>query len=120
MRGGQTCIVLMCICGCGLAQSSTASAGEVDLIIVAGQSNAVGFDTNSEKLRADSSDKKVLFWWRCGDAVPDEHDSTLRQPGRHSGPAHANGAHFSTEGTLEVGGRFTEALMKSQKDRSAK
>jgi len=48
----------------------------VDLILVAGQSNAVGFNFNPAELPADPNDQKVIFWWRCGDPPPDEHDST--------------------------------------------
>lgn len=47
-----------------------------DLILVAGQSNAVGFDAYASELPADPADKDVLFWWRCGDPPPDTHDST--------------------------------------------
>ncbi len=47
-----------------------------DLILVAGQSNAVGFDAYASQLPADSHDKEVLFWWRVGDPPPDSHDST--------------------------------------------
>jgi hypothetical protein len=47
-----------------------------DLIIVAGQSNAVGYDAYRDQLPVDPSDKEVLFWWRCGDPPPDDHDST--------------------------------------------
>lgn len=48
----------------------------VDLILIAGQSNAVGYDARPSELPADPADKAVLFWWRCGDPPPDEHDST--------------------------------------------
>ncbi|NUQ66489.1 MAG: hypothetical protein HUU20_28845 [Pirellulales bacterium] len=51
---------------------------ERELILVAGQSNAVGFDAYAVELPADPADKDVLFWWRCGDPPPDEHDSTCR------------------------------------------
>ena len=47
-----------------------------DLFILAGQSNAVGYDALAEKLPPDTSDEKVLFWFRVGDPPPDEHDST--------------------------------------------
>ncbi|MBI5395389.1 MAG: hypothetical protein HZA91_08860 [Verrucomicrobia bacterium] len=47
-----------------------------DLILVAGQSNAVGFDAKPSDLPADPADKDILFWWRAGDPPPDEHDST--------------------------------------------
>lgn len=46
-----------------------------DLLIVAGQSNAVGFDAPAAELPADPSDETILFWWRCGDPPPDQHDS---------------------------------------------
>jgi len=53
------------------------SAEEVrDLILVAGQSNAVGYDAYASDLPADEADTAVLFWWRCGDPPPDLHDST--------------------------------------------
>jgi hypothetical protein len=48
----------------------------VDLILIAGQSNAVGYDAKPSELPADPADKTILFWWRCGDPPPDEHDST--------------------------------------------
>lgn len=49
-----------------------------DLIVVAGQSNAVGFDASAAELPADAGDKEVMFWWRCGDPPPDDHDSVNR------------------------------------------
>jgi hypothetical protein len=51
-------------------------AAEADLIIVAGQSNAVGYDAKPEVLKDDETDKQVLFWYRCGDPLPDEFDTT--------------------------------------------
>lgn len=47
----------------------------VDLVILAGQSNAVGFDAAPSKLKANPIDQQIMFWWRCGDPPPDEHDS---------------------------------------------
>jgi hypothetical protein len=56
---------------------ATASAAETrDLYLVAGQSNAVGFNAKPSELPADPNDEKIFFWWRCGDPPPDEHDST--------------------------------------------
>lgn len=49
---------------------------EYDLVVVSGQSNAVGFDAKPSELPADPSDEKVLLWWKIGDPPPDEHDST--------------------------------------------
>ncbi len=47
----------------------------IDLIIVAGQSNAVGFDADPAQLQPNPLDKDVMFWWRCGDPPPDDHDT---------------------------------------------
>ncbi len=47
----------------------------VDLVILAGQSNAVGFDADPADLPADPIDHQVLLWWRSGDPLPDKHDS---------------------------------------------
>lgn len=58
----------------------TRAAEERELVLVAGQSNAVGFDADPAELPADPADKEVLFWWRCGDPPPDDHDTTS---GRH-------------------------------------
>lgn len=55
---------------------STLHAETRDLILVAGQSNAVGFDAYASEMPADDSDKDVMFWWRVGDPPPDEHDVT--------------------------------------------
>jgi hypothetical protein len=57
-----------------------------DLILVAGQSNAVGFDAKPSELPADDADKKVMFWWRCGDPPPDAHDSTSGSQWTHLQP----------------------------------
>lgn len=54
-----------------------------DLIVVAGQSNAVGFDAYAEELPADASDAQTLFWWRVGDPPPDEFDSTSARQWTH-------------------------------------
>jgi lysophospholipase L1-like esterase len=51
------------------------AAEPIDVIIVAGQSNAVGFDAPPDDLSKNATDADVLFWWRCGDPPPDEHDS---------------------------------------------
>jgi hypothetical protein len=47
-----------------------------DLILLAGQSNAVGYDALAEQLPPNPEDGNVLFWFRVGDPPPDEHDST--------------------------------------------
>jgi len=52
---------------------------EIDLILVAGQSNAVGADSPMDELPADPLDKNVMFWWRCGKAPADIKDSSSGQ-----------------------------------------
>lgn len=47
-----------------------------DLILVAGQSNAVGYDAYAEELPAVPKDAATMFWWRVGDPPPDEFDGT--------------------------------------------
>jgi hypothetical protein len=47
-----------------------------DLILVAGQSNAVGYDAYSSELPPDAADKETMLWWRVGDPPPDKHDVT--------------------------------------------
>ena len=60
----------------GARSAEPAKVEPIDCILVAGQSNAVGYDADPDKLPADDADQKILFWWRCGDPPPDEHDST--------------------------------------------
>ena len=70
------------------AFASEDSSKVVDLILVAGQSNAVGFDAPASDLPSNPIDEQVLFWWKCGDPPPDRHDSssggwtTLRPQGK--------------------------------------
>jgi Carbohydrate esterase, sialic acid-specific acetylesterase/FG-GAP-like repeat len=75
--------------------NSQESSKQLDLLIVAGQSNATGFDTDPEKLGVDELDALIRFRFRVGDPPPDEHDSssattqwtTLRsQPRGNPGP----------------------------------
>ena len=47
----------------------------IDLLIVAGQSNATGFDTDPAKLGTDELDASIRFRFRVGDPPPDQHDS---------------------------------------------
>lgn len=62
--------------------ATTAFAAETrDLVLVAGQSNAVGFNAKPFELPADAADRDILFWWRCGDPPPDARDS-IQYPGR--------------------------------------
>ena len=57
-----------------------------ELVLVAGQSNAVGYDAYASELPADAGDKEVLFWWRVGDPPPDEFDSTSARKWTHLQP----------------------------------
>lgn len=59
-----------------VSRSAVAQVRTLDLYIVAGQSNAVGADTDPAKLPADPNDSDVLFWWKCGDPPADNHDSS--------------------------------------------
>jgi len=65
------------------ALTLTAAAETRDLIVVAGQSNAVGFDAYAEELTEDAGDAKTMFWWRVGDPPPDEFDSTSARQWTH-------------------------------------
>ena len=47
-----------------------------DLILVAGQSNAVGYDAYASELPPSDIDAQVKFWWRTGDPPPDRYDVT--------------------------------------------
>jgi hypothetical protein len=62
--------------GLALLLQGLAFAEPRDLILVAGQSNAVGFDAYAEELPADPKDAATMFWWRVGDPPPDEFDGT--------------------------------------------
>jgi hypothetical protein len=66
------CLTSAALC----AAADTERKTNIDVIIVAGQSNAVGFNAKPGEMPPDSADKNILFWWRCGDPLPDEHDST--------------------------------------------
>lgn len=50
-----------------------------DLFLVAGQSNAVGFNAKRAELPESDADHQIPFWWRCGDPPPDAFDSTGNQ-----------------------------------------
>ena len=64
--------------GLALLLQALAFAETRDLIIVAGQSNAVGYDAYAEELPADPKDASTMFWWRVGDPPPDEFDGRTR------------------------------------------
>ena len=62
--------------GLALLLQGLAFAETRDLILVAGQSNAVGYDAYAEELPGDAKDAATMFWWRVGDPPPDEFDGT--------------------------------------------
>ncbi|MEZ6055994.1 MAG: sulfatase-like hydrolase/transferase [Planctomycetaceae bacterium] len=75
MKRSSILFVLYSLIGIGL--SGARVSGETrDLILVAGQSNAVGYDANPDDLPVDETDKNVLFWFRTGDPPPDRYDTT--------------------------------------------
>ncbi len=100
----------------------------IDLIVVAGQSNAVGYDTDPARLPPDESDARVMFWWRCGDPPPDEFDSTsggrwttlqaqpkanpIKPKGNFRAAAGGFGPEVGLARTLAAGGR-TLAIVKT-------
>ncbi len=59
---------------CNLA-SATEKTRSIDFLIVAGQSNATGFDTDPAKLGTDELDRLIRFRFRVGDPPPDDRDS---------------------------------------------
>ncbi len=46
----------------------------LDILVFAGQSNAVGFDAKASELPADAIDETIRFRYRVGDPPPDAHD----------------------------------------------
>jgi hypothetical protein len=61
--------VFLCLVSCCFAEP-------VDVLLVAGQSNAVGADTHPALLPPDAGDALTPFWFRTGDPPPDEADSS--------------------------------------------
>ncbi len=55
---------------CVLCDQSSAAETR-DLLLIAGQSNAVGYDAKPAELPADDADKQVMFWFRAGDPPPE-------------------------------------------------
>ncbi len=76
MKIVRTFLLLVLFCPSCWAGVTNKNDTAVDLLIVAGQSNAVGFETSIQELPANPIDKQVLFWWRCGDPPADRFDST--------------------------------------------
>ena len=67
---------IIAVCFVSTAHTFAADLKKIDLLIVAGQSNAVGADTDPNEMLSSDADQHIMFWWRCGDPPPDEHDST--------------------------------------------
>ena len=68
-------LLLFVLAGCTHSGSHAPTATR-DLVLIAGQSNAVGFDAYASELPPDAADREVMFWWRVGDPPPDEYDVT--------------------------------------------
>lgn len=67
---------MRCLCFLFCLLAGVAFAGKpIDVILVAGQSNAVGFDAPPAEMPSDPVDQRIKFWWRVGDPPPDKHDS---------------------------------------------
>ena len=73
----RACLPFLCsLLALALLAPASEASEKRDLIILAGQSNAVGFDAVASELVTDVRDQNVLFWWRCGDPPPDNYDSS--------------------------------------------
>lgn len=68
-------LLVLCFGAARLTSAQSPDRKPLDLYIVAGQSNSVGFDANPAELPVDEHDREVLFWFRCGDPPPDKFDS---------------------------------------------
>ena len=76
MRFFISAVVALAVVGFSISETHAADLKQVDLLIVAGQSNAVGADTDPGEMLTSEADQHIMFWWKCGDPPPDEHDST--------------------------------------------
>lgn len=76
MRLFLSAILALAVFGFSVSETDAADLKQVDLLIVAGQSNAVGADTNPNEMLTSEADQHIMFWWKCGDPPPDRHDST--------------------------------------------
>ena len=84
--------------------SGSAFAAETrDLLLVAGQSNAVGYDAKPSELPADDADKQVMFWFRAGDPPPDEFDTTSGGKWTHLQPQPKGSPAPKTKGPRQYG-----------------
>eukprot|EP01035_Chromulina_nebulosa_P038298 gene38298-51723_t len=69
-------LLLLCLWASCSHSGSHAPTATRDLVLIAGQSNAVGFDAYASELPPDATDRDVMFWWRVGDPPPDDYDVT--------------------------------------------
>ncbi len=97
-----SCYALM-LTGLSVAAEET----QMDLVIVAGQSNAVGYDAKPSELPASEVDQEIRFWWRTGDPPPDEHDSVSSQKWTHLQPQPLGNPKLPKEGRQY--GNFAQA-----------
>ena len=75
LRLSFSLLLLFVLAGCTHTGSRAPTATR-DLVLIAGQSNAVGFDAYASELAPDAGDRDVMFWWRVGDPPPDDYDVT--------------------------------------------
>jgi hypothetical protein len=75
LRLSLSLLLLFVLAGCS-HPGSRAPTATPDLVLIAGQSNAVGYDAYASELPPDAADRDVMFWWRVGDPPPDDYDVT--------------------------------------------
>ena len=80
-----------------------------ELIIVAGQSNAVGFDAKPSELPESPLDAEVPFWFRAGDPPPDRHDTTSGGKWTTLGPMPLGDPMPKNRGVQRQYGNFAQA-----------
>ena len=91
------------LCALCVLCGSSPAAETRDLLLIAGQSNAVGYDAKPSELPADAADKDVLFWFRAGDPPPDEFDTTSGGKWTHLQPQPKGNPAPKTKGPRQYG-----------------
>jgi hypothetical protein len=99
--------LLISVLALGAAVETYAADNTVDLILVAGQSNAVGADANPTDLAPSDIDREVMFWWRTGDPPPDKHDSTSARKWTHLQPQPLGNPKKPRDGKARQWGNFS-------------
>ncbi|MEM8712432.1 MAG: sialate O-acetylesterase [Planctomycetota bacterium] len=81
-RLGRLAAAALChaVSGCAIVPSA-GDVQPIDVFLVAGQSNAVGFDAPASELTPADIDQSSILWWRVGDPPPDSFDSTSAPEG---------------------------------------